>query len=111
MPGRSIEEAGWGYSYMVGILVFTLAGRAPTARLPEAILGQIAHSEPSSVTIARLQRFICAGLRALGKTAPRGKRPRSPRKSTVKRASSSAQAIRKPRPRPASRGRVRLHER
>lgn len=65
MPGLSEVDALWGYNYMIGILVFTLAGKAAVARLPEDYLAELEADESDAVTIERLVRFICAGLQAL----------------------------------------------
>lgn len=65
LPHRPVREAVWGYNYLIGILVFTLAGRAPTARMPARLHRYMSPSEAHSATIERLKRFICAGLAAL----------------------------------------------
>lgn len=64
-PGISFEDAVWGYNYMVGVLVFTLAGKAPVAKLPDEYLSRLNADETDDATVERLSRFICAGLEAL----------------------------------------------
>jgi len=64
--GLSTQEAIWGYNYLVGVLVFTLAGKSSLAKLDESLLASLDPNEPDDVTISRLTRFICAGLAALG---------------------------------------------
>lgn len=65
LQGISMTDAIWGYNYMVGILVFTLAGMTPVAKLPDELLRAIPADEPIGSTCERLTRFICAGLSAL----------------------------------------------
>lgn len=65
MPGISMSDAIWGYNYMISILVFTLAGKSSTAKIPDDFLKSIDHAEPDEITIARLSRFVCAGLMSL----------------------------------------------
>ncbi len=65
LPSISEVDAVWGYNYMVGILVFTLAGKAPVARVPDDFLAGIDTAEKDEITVDRLVRFICAGLQAL----------------------------------------------
>lgn len=67
MPGISLADAIWGYNYMISILVFTLAGKASTAKIPDDFLKGIEQGEPDEVTIDRLTRFVCAGLKSLQK--------------------------------------------
>lgn len=57
-------DAIWAYNYMVGILVFTLAGKASVAKLPDDLLATL-EDEPDEITIERLVKFICAGFKAL----------------------------------------------
>lgn len=66
MPSGSVTDAIWGYNYMVGVLVFTLAGTATTARVPTEILVDMKSNDDPTETIARLTTFLCAGLSALG---------------------------------------------
>lgn len=66
--GMDITAAIWGYNYMIGILVFTLAGREPMARLPSELAGAIVPDRDAERTITRLKAFICAGLEALAET-------------------------------------------
>lgn len=64
--GLSTQEAIWGYNYLVGVLVFTLAGKSSLAKLDESLLASLDPDESDEVTIGRLTRFVCAGLAALG---------------------------------------------
>lgn len=64
LPSISELDAIWAYNYMVGILVFTLAGKASVAKLPGDLLATLA-DEPDEATIERLVKFICAGFMAL----------------------------------------------
>lgn len=65
VPSLSFADAVWGYNYMIGILVFTLAGRGMTARIPDEFLVRLPADEPLDVTTDRLVRFICAGIEAM----------------------------------------------
>lgn len=56
----------WGYNYMIGILVFTLAGQENLARIPAGTAGLLQADKSPQETIARLKRFICAGIDSLG---------------------------------------------
>lgn len=67
--GISLADAIWGYNYMVGILVFTLAGKSPVAKLPDDFLASVDQQETDEVTVRRLKAFICAGLEALNTKA------------------------------------------
>lgn len=65
-PGLTPTAVVWGYNYMIGILVFTLAGQENLARIP-AGTAELVHADTSpQETIARLKRFICAGIDSLG---------------------------------------------
>ena len=75
-PTMDIRAAIWGYNYMIGILVFTLAGMEPMARLPEELARAIASDSSHEETITRLKTFICAGLEAFatGRPSRRGRK-------------------------------------
>lgn len=65
-PGLTPTAVVWGYNYMIGILVFTLAGQENLARIP-AGTAELVHADSCpQETIARLKRFICAGIDSLG---------------------------------------------
>lgn len=68
-PAMDITAAIWGYNYMIGILVFTLAGTEPMARLPEDLARTIVPDRRQDQTVARLKAFICAGLEAFAETS------------------------------------------
>lgn len=68
-PAMDIKAAIWGYNYMIGVLVFTLAGTEPMARLPEELARTIVRDSRHDQTIARLKAFICAGIDALAETS------------------------------------------
>lgn len=65
VPSLRFEDAVWGYNYMIGILVFTLAGRGMTARVPDEFLVRLPADEPLDATVERLVRFICSGIEAM----------------------------------------------
>lgn len=67
LPGVSMADAIWAYNYMISILVFTLAGKACTAKVPDDFLVALNNEEDDEVTITRLKRFICAGMQSLDK--------------------------------------------
>lgn len=66
VPGADADDAAWGYNYMVGIVVFTLAGTAMTARVPDDILRHLPADTKTDQTLDRLKKFICAGVEAIG---------------------------------------------
>lgn len=66
--GLSTQNAVWGYNYLVAVLVFTLAGKSSLAKLDESLIASLDPDESDDATIARLTRFICAGLAALGES-------------------------------------------
>lgn len=68
-PAMDITAAIWGYNYMIGVLVFTLAGTEPMARLPAEMARSIVPDASQHQRIARLKAFICAGLEALADTS------------------------------------------
>jgi AcrR family transcriptional regulator len=65
-PRLDVASAVWGYSYMIGILVFTLAGQETMARIPTELMAQVAPDESYEQTIRRLSSFICAGIDGIG---------------------------------------------
>lgn len=71
LPGMDRTAAVWGYNYMIGALVFTLAGREPMARVPDELAGAIVPDSDAEQTMARLKAFTYAGLEALAHTTAR----------------------------------------
>lgn len=65
-PGLTPTAVVWGYNYMIGILVFTLAGQENLARIPAGTAALVHGDTCPQETIARLKRFICAGIDSLG---------------------------------------------
>jgi len=65
-PGLTPTDVVWGYNYMIGILVFTLAGQENLARIPAGTAGVLQADSSPQETIARLKRFIRAGIDSLG---------------------------------------------
>lgn len=65
-PDLDITAAVWGYTYMIGIMIFTLAGQETVARIPAGLVQQMVPDESHETTIARLRAFICAGIDGMG---------------------------------------------
>lgn len=61
-PNLDITSVVWAYTYMIGILVFTLAGQETVARVPDDLTRQMVPDESYDQTIARLRSFVCAGI-------------------------------------------------
>jgi AcrR family transcriptional regulator len=61
-PNLDVASAVWSYAYMVGILVFTLAGQETVARIPADLMRRVPPDESHEQTIRRLRGFICAGI-------------------------------------------------
>ena len=72
VPAATAIDAAWGYNYMVGVLVFTVAGTAMTARVPGEPLRRVSAAPAAAPeeTIIRLRTFLCAGLSAMGGASP-----------------------------------------
>lgn len=65
-PALTPTSVIWGYNYMIGILVFTLAGQENLARIPSGAIERMDADSGPEETVARLTRFICAGIDSLG---------------------------------------------
>lgn len=64
-PDLDVASVVWGYTYMIGILVFTLAGQETAARIPADLMRRVEPDGSHEQTIARLRAFICAGIDGL----------------------------------------------
>jgi AcrR family transcriptional regulator len=68
LPEDDVTALVWKYNFMIGVLVYTLGGRALPARVPEDfahIATDLAeHPSANSLTLERLVSFVAAGMRA-----------------------------------------------